>query len=93
MRRKPSSSSSMGTHVIHAEWIGKHARITAAKNPSHAGIAGIVVDETRNTVSIETNKKVRRVPKHGTVFEIDGQEVQGNDVLVAPEERIKIKVS
>ncbi len=83
----------MGTHVIHAEWVGKHIRITTAKNPGHIGLEGIVVGETSNTVSIETNKGVRRAPKHGTVFEIDGQEVRGDEVLAAPEERIKIKVS
>ena len=82
----------MGTNVIHAEWIGKHAKITKAANKSLTGLEGTVVDETRNTVIIETEKGVKRVQKHGTVFEIDGQEVEGDEVLAAPEERIKIKV-
>lgn len=83
----------MSTNVIHAEWIGKHATIIEAKNSSLKGIEGKVVDETRNTVIIETEKGVKKVQKQGTVFEIDGQEVRGDEVLAAPEERIKLKVN
>lgn len=83
----------MSTNVIHAEWVGKHAKIIEAKNPSLKGMEGIVVDETRNTVIIETEKGIKKMPKQGTVFEIDGQEVQGEEVLAAPEERIKLKVN
>ena len=80
----------MSTNVIHVEWTGKHARVTTAPNKSLEGMEGVVVDETRNTVIIETEKGVKRVPKHGTVFEIDGHEVIGDEVLVPPEERIKL---
>ncbi len=73
----------MGTHVIHAEWIGKHIR--------SATIQGIVVDETKNTIVVQTTKGVKRIQKRGNVFEIDGQKVQGDKVLAAPEDRIKIK--
>ena len=83
----------MGNHVIHAEWIGKHIRVITATNKMIQGLEGIVVDETRNTVVVETAKGVKRVQKHGSVFDIDGHEVVGDDVLAAPEERIKIKVN
>lgn len=83
---------SMSTQVIHAEWIGKHIRVINATNPSQKGLEGIVVDETRNTVVVETSQGVKRVQKHGSVFEIDGNEVEGDEVLAAPEERVKIKV-
>jgi ribonuclease P protein subunit POP4 len=82
----------MGTHVIHAEWIGKHAKVISATNKALAGIEGIIVDETRNTIIIQTEQGVKRVQKHGAVFEIDGQEIEGDKVLAAPEERIKLKV-
>ena len=83
---------SMGNQIIHAEWTGKHVRVATAANPSQKGMEGVVVDETRNTVIIETEKGIKRVQKHGTVFEIDGHEVAGDEVLAAPEERIKLKV-
>ena len=83
----------MGNPVIHAEWIGKHIRVISATNPTIKGLEGIVVDETRNTIVVETAKGVKRVQKHGSVFEINGEEVVGEDVLAAPEERIKLKVN
>ncbi len=92
MRPRPSSSSNMDNHVIHVEWIGTHVNVLAASNPHNIGIKGTIVDETRNTVTIQTEQDVKRVPKHGSVFYINGQEVNGDDVLVAPEERIKLKV-
>lgn len=89
MRLRQSSSSSMDTKVIHAEWIGKHAKIITAGNQSLVGLEGRVVDETRNMVVIETQRGVKRVPKRGTVFAIDGEEVAGDEALAAPGERIK----
>jgi len=77
----------MNTHVIHAEWIGKHIRV------NKMAIEGIVVDETKNTIVVQTTKGVKTVQKHGNVFEIEGQKVQGDDVLAAPEDRVKIKVN
>ena len=82
----------MGKHVIHAVWIGKHARVVSSTNKNFKEIEGVVVDETRNTVMIETEKGVKRVQKHGTVFEIDGHEVEVDEILATPEERIRIKV-
>jgi ribonuclease P protein subunit POP4 len=84
---------SMSTHVIHAEWIGKHIRVINAANPSQKGIEGVVVDETRNTIVVQTTTGVKRVQKHGSVFEVNGHEVEGDEVLAAPEERIKLKVA
>ncbi len=81
----------MGTRVIHAEWIGKHVRVTKATNPNIQGMEGTVVDETQNTITVETTKGVKRVPKHGSVFEINGETVKG--VLASPEDRIRIKVN
>lgn len=82
----------MGKNIIHAEWIGKHATVAKATNKTLIGIEGTVVDETKNTISIETPSGVKNVQKRGTVFTIDGQEVPGDKVLASPEERIKLKV-
>lgn len=82
----------MGKHLIHAEWIGKHATVVSSTNPANKGIQGDIVDETKNTVSIDTPRGVKKVQKRGSVFEINGQTVRGDDALVRPEERIKLKV-
>jgi ribonuclease P protein subunit POP4 len=81
--------------AIHAEWIGKRVHILAATNPTLVGLAGIVIDETKNLVVLETEKGIKRVPKKGTTFSIvlneGSQVVSGDDILAAPEERIKLK--
>ncbi|PIN75883.1 hypothetical protein COV18_01745 [Candidatus Woesearchaeota archaeon CG10_big_fil_rev_8_21_14_0_10_37_12] len=82
----------MNTHAIHDEWIGKQALVKKAANKQLEEIQGIVVDETKNTIHIETEKGIKKVPKKGTTFIIGGKTVQGNKVLVQPEERIKLKV-
>jgi len=83
----------MDTHVIHAEWIGKHGKVVSSTNPDALGIEGTIVDETKNTVTIETPRGDKKVQKRGTVFAIDGHQVSGDDVLASPEERIKLKVN
>lgn len=81
----------MSTHVIHAEWIGKHAKVTESTNQQMIGIDGVVVDETKTTLAIETKTGVKKVPKKGTTFHINGEKVKGDDALASPEDRIKIK--
>lgn len=82
----------MNTDVIHAEWIGKKTRIIKATNKNLEKIEGVIVDETKNTITIETEHGIKNVQKHETVFEIEGQEVIGDKVLTSPENRIKLKV-
>jgi len=82
----------MSKNIIHAEWIGKNIRVTKATNKSLEKIDGKVVDETKFTITIGTKFGNKRIQKSGTEFEIDGKIVQGDKVLSAPEERIKLKV-
>ena len=78
---------SMDKNLIHAELIGKYAKVITATNKSLIGLEGMVVNETRNTLIIQTEKGIKRAQKHGAIFEIDGQEVPGDKILAAPEER------
>jgi len=82
----------MSTKVIHAEWVGKHAKVIKATNKSLEGLEGVVIDETRNHLVLETKQGIKQLPKKGTVFTINNEEVSGDDVLAQPEERIKLKV-
>lgn len=83
----------MRTGIIQAEWIGRHISIVEAPNPSQRGIEGTLVDETKNMLVIETARGLKRVPKHGAVFQLDDSLIEGDRVLCAPEDRIKLKVS
>ncbi|MBN2101425.1 MAG: ribonuclease P protein component 1 [Candidatus Aenigmarchaeota archaeon] len=87
MKRTPEN-------LVRHEIVGLDVVVTASLNPSVKGLGGRVIDETRNTITIETDKKVRKIikeecafsfsiPGSGTV-EIDGKELAGR-----PEDRIK----
>jgi len=82
----------MDKHIIHAEWIGKHAIVSESTNNDLVGIEGTIVDETKHALHIETPRGIKTVQKKGSVFTIAGHRVIGNIVAVAPEERIKLKV-
>ena len=80
--------------IVQHEFIGLDAKVVKSSNPHLVGIAGRVVDETRNTLTILHKSKKRAVIKDtavfnfvmsdGTVVEIDGKVIMGR-----PEDRIK----
>ena len=80
--------------IVQHEFIGLEAKVVKSSNPTVVGIAGKVVDETRNTFTIlqDDNRKVVAkdtsvfdfVMPDGTVVEIDGKVLIGRS-----EDRIK----
>ena len=73
------------------ELIGLPVRVVDATNPALRGIAGIVVDETRQMIAVADGTRVRRVAKAACVFRFtlpDGAETEvPGRALVAPPER------
>ena len=84
-------------NIVRHELIGLKVRIKNSKNKALKKISGIVIDETYNTLKIETrNGKIKTVIKKVCVFEFtlpDGTkvEVDGRLLVGRPEERIKKK--
>lgn len=71
--------------------------VIESTNKFHIGIKGLVVDETKNLLIIETRIGIKKVQKKGAkfIFTIpDGKKVKvnGTKIFVRPEERIKLKV-
>jgi len=89
MRRREGAVNA----VIRGGWIGKEAEVVSASNPSIIGLKGIVVDETKNLLVLDTPSGEKKVMKHLSRFRIkyddDIVEVSGDDLLVSPEERVK----
>ena len=58
-----------------------------------SGISGTVVDETKNTFTIESAGTERMVPKPGNVFRFayEGRtiDIKGSEIMHRPEDRIK----
>jgi len=74
------------------ELIGLHAEVADATDPGRSGVSGPVIDETRNTLVIETENGDQRVPKAecDIVFRVEDLKVRvdGNLLTGRPEERI-----
>ncbi len=78
------------TLFIRTELIGLDVEVLSAP---YSEISGKVVDETKNTFTIESAGTERMVPKPGNEFRFtyEGKEfvVKGKDIQHRPEDRIK----
>ncbi len=76
------------------EFIGAYLEVLFAPCLDQIGLKGRVVDETKNTFLIDTEKGRRRIPKCGRLFLIafpSGESLRcwGEEIAFRPEERIK----
>ena len=76
--------------IMRSELIGLDVLVLSAP---FSGISGRVVDETKNTFTIESAGTERMVPKSGNEFRFTYQneqiDIEGNKILHRPEDRIK----
>jgi ribonuclease P protein subunit POP4 len=80
-------------NLARQELIGLQVMVEDCTNPCLKGLSGKVVDETRNTFLLETERGCRRVPKSNTslIFTLpDGRcvKVAGSILISQPENRI-----
>ena len=80
--------------IVQHEFIGLMTTVVKSSNPDVVGIAGRVVDETRNTLTILHNGKRRVVIKDTSIFDFvmpDGTvvEIDGKVIVGRPEDRLK----
>jgi ribonuclease P protein subunit POP4 len=73
------------------EFIGKKVEIIKSKNKEQENINGKIIDETKNTFKIKTDKKTITILKQDKIFKIENQKIDGNKITKRSEERIKIK--
>jgi RNase P/RNase MRP subunit p29 len=86
----PISNENVRAH----EFIGRELTITKSHDPTLLGLSGIVRDETRNTLQVESDGRLLTIPKTGTVFNLKSENGQiftivGDEVSFRPEDRIK----
>jgi ribonuclease P protein subunit POP4 len=80
--------------IIREEFIGTTGAVTSSSHAGYLGIRGEVLNETRNTFTIQQNGQTKCVVKDqavfqfqfsdGTIVEIDGKLLTGK-----PEDRLK----
>jgi ribonuclease P protein subunit POP4 len=80
--------------VVQHEFIGLDVKVVRSSNPAVVGIAGKVVDETRNTFTVLLDGKRKVVIKDTSVFEFalpDGTivEIDGKVIVGRSEDRVK----
>jgi ribonuclease P protein subunit POP4 len=79
-------------NIIYHELIGLPARVVKSTHKGYL-FSGIVVDETKNIIVIESNG-VKKIPKSVSTFEFtlpDGSvvEIEGKKIIGRPEDRTK----
>lgn len=82
--------------IVGCELIGLILEVIDAKNKSLIGLKGKVVDETKNTITIEINNKEKKILKNQVTLKIpiDDQmyEVDGKLLVGRPENRLKKRI-
>ena len=82
-----------GSDIRRREFIGLEAEVLESTCAEYLGIRGRVVDETRNTLTIEQDGKEKMLPKACCKFKfVEGSEsyiVAGDEINFRPEDRIK----
>ena len=73
--------------------VGLNVRVTESNDHGLKGLSGKVVLDTRNTITINTGKGTKVVPKQVADFEFSNDagntwSVNGSSILGRPEERI-----
>jgi ribonuclease P protein subunit POP4 len=79
--------------IMSDELIGRTVTIIECTDPSWTNQSGLIIDETKHTFIIETEKKHKRIAKQTATFafEYHGKKtiVKGTQLVYRPEERIK----
>jgi len=79
--------------IVRSELVGLEAEVIDSDNKSLIGLKGLIIDETKNTLSIEADGVEKKVIKsqvtikilfEGQTFQIDGKVLVGR-----PEDRLK----
>ena len=79
----------MAKELLKGELIGSEIEIMHSKNKTLIGKTGKIIDETRNTITLETNSKKIKVLKSHITFKIKNKIIDGKKIVGKPEDRIK----
>ena len=83
-------------NILRHELIGLNVRVLDALNPTVNGLRGTIVDETRNTLTIENAKGTSMIPKEIATFRLALPtgilvDVDGDRLVSRPENRLKTR--
>ena len=76
------------SQIINLPWLSRNLEVTDSTDPTLVGISGMVVDETRRTILVNTGGNEVTLAKNTIRFTIEDEEIDGTLVGQRPEERI-----
>jgi len=81
-------------NILAHEWTGLTVSVKDSTDPNIRGISGLVRNETRNTIVIESRGLILRVAKYRATFAAtlptgETLTVDGNQIRYRPEDRVK----
>ena len=71
--------------ITKSEFIRKKACVKYAKEE----FIGIIINETKNTITIQTSRGKKKLLKLNSIININNQKILGKDIIKRPEDRIK----
>lgn len=83
----------MAKKVYPYELIGQEMEVIDSRNKDNLGLEGKIVDETKNTVKIAYQGKIKTLMKSNITFKLkkNGRIIEGEMINRRPEERLKGK--
>jgi len=80
-------------NIINMPWISRTLHITNSSDPTLEGVSGLILNETKKTILIESKGKDLLLAKNTIHFTLDdhGDEIDGKLVSQRPEDRINKK--
>ena len=72
-------------NLLNHEFIGSKVKVINKK------ISGVIIDETKNTFQIRTDKGDKIIPKKNNEFKIHDIKINGKKIIQRPYDRLKKK--
>ena len=78
------------SEIIHMPFLARNLTVKGSPDAQLLGLSGMVVGETRRTISIDVDGKIKTLAKNVIEFTLDdeGELIQGAMVCQRPEDRI-----
>jgi len=79
--------------MITNELVGRQATVVKATNKDLVGLTGTVIDETKETLRIRTDRGEKTLIKEQVTLEVDGVHISGELLTARPEKRTKLRIT
>ena len=76
------------TGMITLPWLSRNLEVIDSTDPTLIGVTGVVMDETKRTIIVQTSDNEITMAKDTIRFTIEAEEINGSAVGQRPEERI-----